>query len=71
LVASYEALKSAPELPPTTGGQDRLREILARIVRMYDAWHLAEPGKGFESKAAEWRTRLESTAPTSAPSSRP
>jgi serine/threonine protein kinase/tetratricopeptide (TPR) repeat protein len=69
LLASYEGLRSEPKTPETSDGQDRRREALERIVRMYDAWHLAQPAKGADSAAAEWRARLEN--PASAPASQP
>lgn len=70
LLSGYEGLANAPRTGESYRDH-RTREALERIVRMYDAWHLAEPGKGFDSKAAEWRSRLESASPTTAPSSQP
>ena len=37
------------------------RETLTRIIKLYEAWHTAEPGKGYDIKAAEWRQRLDQT----------
>ncbi len=34
------------------------------IADFYDARHKAEPGNGFDSKAAEWRKKLETMTPT-------
>ena len=39
-------------------------ELIARentltgLVELYEAWHVAEPGGGYDRKAAEWRTKL-------------
>jgi len=33
--------------------------VVGYIVTLYDAWHAAEPGKGYDAKAAEWRAKLE------------
>jgi tetratricopeptide (TPR) repeat protein len=36
------------------------RRCVAGLVRLYDDWERAEPGKGYGARADEWRTRLES-----------
>lgn len=38
----------------------RVREAGERVVRLYELWDAAEPGKGYDTKAAEWRATLES-----------
>ncbi len=30
---------------------------------LYESWHKAEPGKGYDAKAAEWKARLDAPAP--------
>ncbi len=46
-----------------------------KLAKLYRAWDQAEPGKGFDVKAAAWRARFEqwptTTQPASAPSSAP
>ena len=37
----------------------RKREALERIVKLYEAWHAAEPDSGHDADAAEWRGQLE------------
>jgi len=37
--------------------EDR-REALNCLVKLYEAWHAAEPDRGFDSKSAEWRAKL-------------
>jgi hypothetical protein len=27
-------------------------------VKLYESWNAAEPGKGYDQEAAEWRERL-------------
>ena len=44
-----------------------MREALERVVKLYESWHAAEPGKGYAEKAAEWRTVLTASLPTPAP----
>ena len=41
-------------------------DALQWVVRLYDAWHIAEPDQGYDLKAAEWRARL-GPPPTSNP----
>jgi serine/threonine protein kinase len=46
-----------------------LRDSTQAIVDLYVAWHAAEPGKGYDAKAAEWKQKLDAldaTAPASA-----
>ena len=43
------------KLPP---GHSVKGLLVRALVELYDAWHAAEPGQGFDAKAAEWRTRL-------------
>jgi len=33
-------------------------KVLERIVKLYESWESAEPGKGHHAKAAEWRARI-------------
>ena len=42
------------------------RSVLKTLPNLYDAWHAAEPGKGYDAKAAEWRAKLSSEQPTPA-----
>lgn len=41
---------------------DRRREALERVVRLYEVWDKIKPGKGYDAKAAEWKTELEPTS---------
>ncbi|MCG3127866.1 MAG: Serine/threonine-protein kinase PknD [Phycisphaerae bacterium] len=58
-------------------GQDAPRGLLElnerALVRLYDEWHIAEPDKGYDAKATEWRAKLvewqASTQPASAATS--
>ena len=34
------------------------KESLEAIVTLYESWHAAEPGKGYDAQAAEWRGKL-------------
>jgi len=36
----------------------RKREALECIAKLYADWSQAEPGKGYDAKAAEWRVKL-------------
>ena len=37
---------------------ERTRKCVERLADLYDAWHAAEPGKGYDAKAAEWREKF-------------
>ena len=38
--------------------EDRTTEAIQRVVDLYEAWNSAEPGKGYDDRAAEWRAKL-------------
>ena len=44
---------------------DHLKETLAGLADLYEAWHAAEPGEGYDLKAAECQTRLDEAEPAS------
>ena len=54
LLEAQEMCVQAPEI-----SQDLERDVLERLIELYDAWHTAEPGAGYDSKAAEWLVKLE------------
>jgi serine/threonine protein kinase/tetratricopeptide (TPR) repeat protein len=37
---------------------DATKRTVERIIALYESWHAAEPGVGYDSRAAEWRARL-------------
>jgi hypothetical protein len=37
---------------------EQTRRVVAYLADLYDARHAAEPGKGYDAKAAEWRAKL-------------
>ena len=49
------------------GSADRIHEIIERIVKLYESWNAADPGKGYADKAAKWRAKLASTQPATQP----
>ncbi len=32
-------------------------------MRLYEAWDKADPGKGYDAKAAQWKARLDALTP--------
>ncbi len=38
---------------------ERLARYVGELVALYEAWDKAEPGKGHDAKAAEWKAKLE------------
>ncbi len=75
--AEAEALLLAPQATYSqkpTVPQRSVGRVLKGLVELYDAWHEAEPEKGYDVKAAEWRTRLdqyEGTAQAARPAQNP
>jgi hypothetical protein len=61
LLDGYAGLKDNASVPTPAqiGGFDRRREALERVVRLYEVWDKAEPGRGHDAKATEWRKRLD------------
>lgn len=43
----------------------------ARLVQLYENWHAAEPGRGYDAKAAEWRATLAEWQASTQPASQP
>ena len=41
----------------------RKQESIEQLAQFYESWHAAEPGKGYDVKAAEWRAKLPHTDP--------
>jgi len=41
-------------------GEDHARttKTIERTIKLYESWDAAEPGKGYDAKAAEWRAKL-------------
>jgi serine/threonine protein kinase/tetratricopeptide (TPR) repeat protein len=64
LLNGYAGLKDNPSIPKGLEGHDRRREALERIVRLYDAWDKAEPGQGYDAKAADWKANLDAAPST-------
>ena len=53
LLEAYEGMKGHPEAT-----DERKREDLERIVKLYEAWDIVEPAGGYGVKADEWRAEL-------------
>jgi tetratricopeptide (TPR) repeat protein len=73
LLDAYRALKDDPRVPPPAPPlriNVQLR-LLGNIVHLYEAWHKAEPGKGYDAKAAEWRAKLDASTPAPIPAPEP
>jgi hypothetical protein len=50
------------------GGTPKHRaEVLTCLVELYEAWQTAEPGKGYDARAAEWREKLAAWKATTQP----
>ena len=42
-------------------------DLLTGLVALYDARHAAEPDKGYDAKAAEWRAKLQASRAATQP----
>ena len=60
LLESFATLESRADAIPVAYREVRLRDAIERIINLYDAWHAAEPGKGYDARAAEWRAKMSS-----------
>ena len=36
----------------------RTTGVIRQLVELYEAWHEAEPDKGYDAKATQWRAKL-------------
>ena len=69
LIESERVLSTAQGVPP-----GRHKQCVEELVKMYESWDKAEPGKGHDAKAAEWKAKLDAmpaAAPPSAPPAPP
>ena len=41
------------------------------LAALYDLWHTAEPGEGYDAKAADWRAKLEELQASTRPATQP
>ncbi len=60
LVEGFEGLAASPHTPRSP--RDLLRDGCQRVGNLYMEWDKVEPGKGYDAKAAEWKTRLDAIA---------
>ena len=51
-------VEAAEQMDPSEASKNRRDEAIQRVVDLYTAWHAAEPGNGYDTKAEEWRERL-------------
>jgi tetratricopeptide (TPR) repeat protein len=57
--AEAQLLKSHELLSDALGSDHRrTTTVQESLAALYDAWHAAEPGEGYDAKAAEWRAKL-------------
>ncbi len=40
------------------GSQSKTQTSIERLATFCESWHAAEPGQGYDAKAAEWRAKL-------------
>ena len=59
-VEDEAALPEAYKILEAALGAEQKRAIttLNAVVDLYESWHAAEPGGGYDTKPAEWRAKL-------------
>jgi serine/threonine protein kinase len=58
LLQGYEGMKAFEATLPLEG-KTMLSQSLKRLVELYTAWHVSEPDKGHDVKAAQWQQELD------------
>jgi hypothetical protein len=68
LIEVDRALSAAK--PPSPSRQTACAKA---FIELYEQWNAADPGKGFDAKAAQWKSKLPAitTQPAAAPSTAP
>jgi hypothetical protein len=56
LLAGIQWMKERDAAIPTEG-KVRLTEASERVALLYETWNKAEPGQGYDTKAAEWKAK--------------
>ncbi|MCH8880547.1 MAG: hypothetical protein IID34_11775, partial [Planctomycetes bacterium] len=63
LLAMHEQFVGSSDESPS-----KTQASIERLAKFYESWHAAEPGQGYDAKAAEWRAKLpETPQPTGGP----
>jgi hypothetical protein len=66
--AQANLLEAQPILLKNMGPKGRYtRPCTQAIVDLYTAWNMAEPGKGYDAKGAEWKRKLDALGAVSSP----
>ena len=68
LLEAHPIYVAAKDRGPTH--KDTLACVQA-LVDLYTAWDAAEPGKGYDAKAAAWKAKLPAAEPSASPAERP
>ena len=63
LIDAYGGFASAKNTPRKP--RDFPREACENMVKLYESWDSAEPGKGYDTKALEWKTKRNALKPAS------
>jgi lipopolysaccharide biosynthesis regulator YciM len=53
-LSAIHILDAVPSVPA-----EFVSSIIEPLSAAYDAWNTAEPGQGYDARAAEWRAKLE------------
>jgi len=61
LIETERVFSTARGVPP-----GRHKQCIEAIMALYESWDKAEPGKGHDAKAAEWKAKLDAMTPPEA-----
>ncbi len=53
LLAMHEQIVASSGESPS-----KIQASIEHLAKFYESWHAAEPGKGYDAKAAEWRAKF-------------
>ena len=54
------ALREAHSLYQTKANSEGIISMTRSLCALYESWHDAEPGNGYDANAIEWRAKLRS-----------
>ena len=56
LLAMHEQLVGSPPRPDESPSE--IQASIERLAKFTESWYAAEPGQGYDAKAADWRAKL-------------
>jgi len=69
LLESHQGATERLSKRKITGANDD-RSSITKLIALYEAWHTAEPDKGHDATAAEWKAKLPPAESSAEPSNK-